>query len=366
MTGASLAGGAVTSTAIADGAVSSSDIADGAIGAADLDLTSIGLWSVNGADVFRSSGKVGIGTAVPEATLQVGDASVPGSEGLVRLGARTAFGGAEARTWDIGVPNGGADVTGKFYSFIIDDTALGTDPEFMVQWGTGNVGIGTTSPSEKLHVTGGKVRVDGKININDGGFSDTAFTAKMSGTDEEAAVFLNSSGSPLVVVSDPAVSSNLTLSVVGDAAKTGGGTWAVLSDARAKNVTGEFAPGLAEIAGLRPVHYRYKEGNTFGYPSDRTHCGFVAQEVRKVIPEAVIERDDGYLMLDLDPIYLAGIHAIQQLKQEKDAEIAELTRELVKLKEKDEARERRLNAIEELLRERGPGAVRTSVAKNAK
>lgn len=46
----------------------------------------------------------------------------------------------------------------------------------------------------------------------------------------------------------------------------------------------------------------------------------MAQEVQKLIPEAVSERNDGYLDLDTTPIGYAVINAIRELKAENDAQ----------------------------------------------
>jgi hypothetical protein len=97
---------------------------------------------------------VGIGTVFPGRKLQIGSTTVPNSEGMIRLASRSGTQGSN-RVWDIGVPETDADSSGFGYSFVIDDTELGTDPELMVKWGTGNVGIGTTTPAVKLHVESG-------------------------------------------------------------------------------------------------------------------------------------------------------------------------------------------------------------------
>ncbi|HKX60294.1 MAG TPA: tail fiber domain-containing protein [Verrucomicrobiae bacterium] len=122
------------------------------------------------------AGRIGIGNTSPFRLLEVGSTAVPNSEGMIRLGSRSGTGGAN-RIWDIGVPETDETVTGSSYSFIIDDIQAG-GTEFMVKAGTGNVGIGTTDPAEKLDVNG-NARVNGGVRAVGGvivGASDARVT----------------------------------------------------------------------------------------------------------------------------------------------------------------------------------------------
>lgn len=88
------------------------------------------------------------------------------------------------------------------------------------------------------------------------------------------------------------------------------------SDARFKENITTCDPNLARE--LRPVSY-----NFIGDPSN-THCGFIAQDVREVIPAAVQENSDGYLGLN----YTELIAPILALVQEQEKRIEELERKV--------------------------------------
>jgi hypothetical protein len=107
-------------------------------------------------------------------------------------------------------------------------------------------------------------------------------------------------------------SPNQKLSVNGDASKVGGGSWKTFSDERLKNILNNFEAGLEEILKLQPIKYRYKKDNSINIPDEGVHIGFSAQEVQKVIPEAVNESNEGYLMVDNDPILWAMLNAIKE------------------------------------------------------
>ncbi|MGE3801365.1 MAG: tail fiber domain-containing protein, partial [Candidatus Kapaibacterium sp.] len=122
------------------------------------------------------------------------------------------------------------------------------------------------------------------------------------------------------------------LHVVGNAGKTvGGTTWVVISDERTKNVEGEYEKGLDEILALRPVTFKYKEDNPWNAPSDILQYGFIAQEVQPIFPEAIEEQSDGYLTFNMHPLLVAYTNAIKGLNEKVEdlqSENAELKAEL--------------------------------------
>ncbi len=104
-----------------------------------------------------------------------------------------------------------------------------------------------------------------------------------------------------------------TLHVVGTAGLSTGTVWTLASDSRLKNIHGDYEHGLSEILKLRPVRFSYKKDNPLNLPSDHSMTGFIAQEVEKVIPEAVQNNAQGYLELNVDPIHWAVVNAVKQL-----------------------------------------------------
>ncbi|MFG1503884.1 tail fiber domain-containing protein [Halobacteriovorax sp. ZH5_bin.2] len=108
------------------------------------------------------------------------------------------------------------------------------------------------------------------------------------------------------------------LVVNGTAAKPGGGSWATYSDARLKDLTGEFTYGLDAIMAIDTIKYRYKDDNALGILNEREHSGFIAQDIQKVIPEAVRKTTDDYLTVDNDPIFLALINATKEQQTQLD------------------------------------------------
>ena len=66
----------------------------------------------------------------------------------------------------------------------------------------------------------------------------------------------------------------------------------------------------------QPIHYRYKPGNAMGIRDTDEHIGVVAQDVQKVIPEAVTENSKGYLLVNNDPIIWTMLNAIKEQQRE--------------------------------------------------
>jgi len=70
---------------------------------------------------------------------------------------------------------------------------------------------------------------------------------------------------------------------------------------------------------IHPVRYSYKPGNGMGIRDFQEHIGVVAQELQRVIPEAVTENGKGYLVVNNDPIIWAMVNAIQEQQREIDS-----------------------------------------------
>jgi hypothetical protein len=96
------------------------------------------------------------------------------------------------------------------------------------------------------------------------------------------------------------------------------GTWEIPSDGTLKDVGGTYDRGLEEILALNPVCYHYKKNNALQLPYERTFYGYIAQDVEKIIPEAVLHGEDGYLKMVGDPILLALVNAVKELSAEND------------------------------------------------
>jgi hypothetical protein len=120
----------------------------------------------------------------------------------------------------------------------------------------------------------------------------------------------------------------------------GGGSWLNFSDERLKIRGGVFDAGLNEILKLNPIRYRYNKDNPLGIPDEGEHIGLSAQEVQKVIPEAVTKNSKGYLMLNNDPVLWAMLNAIKEQQKtieelkKKTSEIDELKAQIEGLKAK--------------------------------
>lgn len=178
---------AINSAKILDGTIAGTDIAGSTITRDKINTTSIGLWEVNGNNIYRAS-NVGVGlsltnpAAVLEVSARTGTTTTPLTNGL-RVANLTnsasnnavlaaAVAGSSAGSpfvslaldltgsngWSIGVDN--VDLDKLVFKNSYDFAA---NPKMAIDT-AGNVGIGTTSPSEKLTVSGGSLRVASTSN----------------------------------------------------------------------------------------------------------------------------------------------------------------------------------------------------------
>jgi endosialidase-like protein len=141
------------------------------------------------------------------------------------------------------------------------------------------------------------------------------------------------------------------LTVNGTADKPGGGSWGTFSDARLKTVDGLFQPGLDQLLQLHPIRYRYKVDNALGIADHDEHIGFVAQEVEKVIPEAVSQDAQGYRIVNNDPILWTMLNAIKEQQAEINA-LQDQARTAVALRNENGELQARVERLEKLVEQR--------------
>jgi hypothetical protein len=200
-----------------------------------------------------------------------------------------------------------------------------------------NVGIGTSAPGHLLDVAG-TVAFDSTGLNNGSNFIDLTFglnagegisSSRTEGpnqygidlfTDFARRISIEQHGNVGIGTATP---DNL-LTVNGSADKPGGGSWGTYSDGRLKNLNGSYHSGLSQVLKLNPVRYCYKSDNAMGIRDTDEHVGVVAQDVQRVIPEAVTENSKGYLLVNNDPIIWSMLNAIKEQQEEIRALKSEL------------------------------------------
>lgn len=238
----------------------------------------------------------------------------------------------------------------------------------------GDVGIGISTPTEKLDVNGNvKVRDnifigenagtgEAYISVGEGrsengrasfkliadaeeyddwGFRFVRFANGYTNLDHRGSnnlVFNNVDGAATYFsVSDNAkmsIEDNQIQSMV-QAYKLGGGPWAATSDGRLKKDVNEYKKGLKEILSINPVSYKYNK--EIVDLSDETYVGVIAQEVQEIVPSMVKEHEftdksaktyQGYLSVDPNEFTYMLINAVKELEQQ----VKELSQEVKDLK----------------------------------
>lgn len=303
--------------------------------------------------VILKNGNTGLGTSTPSSLLHLASAS-SGEGALAILLENTHSTGGEAaiffrnntfsstKKWAVGLNQS------HFLSFNFGTTLSGGNTKMVVDT-LGNVGVGTTSPSNKLHVIGdvfGSAFVGAAANgrINMGGSIDP---------------FINVIGdltapAPTVVAGDEDLYIEDDLEVTGAAFKTGGGSWSTASDARLKTDVQDYTDGLNQVLKIHPVWFRYNDV----WPSlsdGRRFVGVLAQEMQQVAPymveekpfgQRVQENEDGtekvvvegtpYLTYDPSALDYMLINAVKELEartRSNDAMIIKQLQEELKSKE---------------------------------
>jgi hypothetical protein len=268
----------------------------------------------------QADGDIGVGLAEPRTQLHV----------LGRIASGLDFNSAGAIT--LFPPDG-------FAWFHIDNGPAGGRPigrlrlshgpapgsnEIMTLVQNGNVGIATSSPATRLHVVGGRVRLESAGKVldlrADGGAVDL-----QSDTHN---LFVHSSG--------PAGRNHVVINPFGGEGNVGIGTEnprtklevagdvrandvVLTSDARLKTDVAPVGGALERLERIRGVEYALS-GDTDGDGTPRRRIGVIAQEVEEVAPELVDDRGgDGYKGVNYGGLTAVLVEACKELLEENRA-----------------------------------------------
>ncbi|MCX6754076.1 MAG: tail fiber domain-containing protein, partial [Candidatus Nomurabacteria bacterium] len=309
------------------------------------------------------NGNVGIGTTNPGSTLSVGGTTAinwTNGTGLVTVGnlgtggslfVNTAgynngnssglgidgtFAGGIGGTSTVNLKAYGVNSAGGYNSALTFSTTKNTTlSEWMRIDQNGNVGIGTTGPSALLHLSKNPgantvvelLRLDtslfgdyegsgGKIVFRDiGVYADTATieAKRIAGSGESILSFrLRNAATAQMIIANTGVVSIANLVSCGGIQTNGSGTMSCTSDARLKDIKGNFTPGLDAIMQINPQTYSWKTDSGL-YDGGIDYSGFIAQNVETAIPEAVNINPSGNRQVNTTTILAASINAIKEM-----------------------------------------------------
>ncbi len=316
--------------------------------------------AANNSIFVSSSGRVGFRTSTPVLDLHV----LTGNTPAFRMD-QDASGGFTAQVWD---------VAGNEANFFVRDVTGGSRLPLRIRPGaptssidiaaSGNVGVGTASPSDKVHVLGsGDVATLLRVqNANNGAATQAAVAvqANTAGADYKAHAdartitrwgvtlggwveFLQTSGSGLAVGSQNStpfilgtnsldrihIAPDGSIGISGESSPTNplqhtsgakltaGGVWTNASSRALKTNIRSLTAGEAfgALRGLDPVRFQYKA------ESGTEHVGFIAEDV----PDLVATDD----RKTLSPMDIVAV--LTKVVQEQEKSIAELKATVARL-----------------------------------
>jgi len=227
------------------------------------------------------------------------------------------------------------------YSLDINGNMRTTSTTYLATSGS-NVGIGTTNPTNKLHIENGtgaaRIYVNGttgnaSLEYRVSGVYVGAFGANL----DESYIFMYSGGNlslkgGKVGIGNTSPAEKLDISG-GNGRVDAGYSFYTASDARYKKNITELNESLEKVLSLRGVRFDLTDDQNV-IEGQGKHVGFIAQELEQIFPELVATSEDGYKSVAYDkigPVLVEAVKEQQSMIESQQKQIDRLERLVMEL-----------------------------------